>query len=130
MSTASPIKTNEQVRLNPIVFFGSTALILVLTAALILYPDSAGSGEEVEESRAWKFGEKHREERLANTVLRQPHAVAAWGLDIASAKLSACYAHRRWKLLYAHSARRVNREVRYECDQNWPHPCAMECDQH
>ena len=43
MSTASPIKTNEQVRLNPIVFFGSTALILVLTAALILYPDSAGA---------------------------------------------------------------------------------------
>lgn len=42
-STASPIKTNEQVRLNPIVFFGSTALILVLTAALILYPDSAGA---------------------------------------------------------------------------------------
>ena len=36
-------KTNEQVRLNPIVFFGSTALILVLTAALILYPDSAGA---------------------------------------------------------------------------------------
>ncbi len=43
VSTASPIKTNEQVRLNPIVFFGSTALILVLTAALILYPDSAGA---------------------------------------------------------------------------------------
>lgn len=43
MSTASPIKTNEQVRLNPIVFFGSTALILVLTAALIFYPDSAGA---------------------------------------------------------------------------------------
>lgn len=43
MSTASPIKTNEQVRLNPIVFYGSTALILVLTAALILFPDSAGA---------------------------------------------------------------------------------------
>lgn len=43
MSSASPIKTNEQVRLNPSVFFGSTALILVLTAALILFPDSAST---------------------------------------------------------------------------------------
>ncbi|MNO66226.1 High-affinity choline transport protein [compost metagenome] len=41
--TASPTKTNEQVRLNPVVFYGSTALILILTAALILFPDSAGA---------------------------------------------------------------------------------------
>src|SRR5262245_61642986 len=43
MSSASPIKTNEQASLNPIVFFGSTALILILTAALILFPDGAGA---------------------------------------------------------------------------------------
>lgn len=44
MSTASAITTTaEKVRLNPVVFFGSTALILLLTAALILFPDAAGS---------------------------------------------------------------------------------------
>ncbi len=51
MSTASPIKTNEQVRLNPIVFYGSTVLILVLTAALILFPDSAGA--VLNRTQAW-----------------------------------------------------------------------------
>ena len=42
MSTASPIKQRAGTS-ESIVFFGSTALILVLTAALILYPDSAGA---------------------------------------------------------------------------------------
>nr|WP_243434879.1 MULTISPECIES: BCCT family transporter [unclassified Pseudomonas] len=51
MSTASPIKTNEQVRLNPVVFYGSTVLILVLTAALILFPDSAGA--VLNRTQAW-----------------------------------------------------------------------------
>lgn len=38
MSSASPINTNEQVRLNPILFFGATALIL---SAAIGLPFSA-----------------------------------------------------------------------------------------
>lgn len=51
MSSASPRKTNEQARLNPIVFFGSTALILVLTAILIFFPDSAGAA--LARTQAW-----------------------------------------------------------------------------
>jgi choline/glycine/proline betaine transport protein len=44
MSTASLITTNpEKARLNPVVFYGSTALILLLTLALIVFPDAAGA---------------------------------------------------------------------------------------
>ncbi|MEN9532317.1 MAG: hypothetical protein RIQ83_1541 [Pseudomonadota bacterium] len=43
MTTASLITTTpEKVRLNPTVFYGSTALILLLTLALIAFPDAAG----------------------------------------------------------------------------------------
>ncbi|WP_051059515.1 BCCT family transporter [Zestomonas thermotolerans] len=37
-----PTTTNERARLNPVVFYGSTALILLLTGVLIAFPDSAG----------------------------------------------------------------------------------------
>ncbi|PJG57748.1 beta-aspartyl-peptidase [Aeromonas cavernicola] len=43
MSTPLPITTPAQARLNPIVFYGSTSLILLLTAALMLFPEQAGA---------------------------------------------------------------------------------------
>ncbi|BCG22416.1 choline transporter BetT [Pseudomonas tohonis] len=43
MSTASlALHPESRARLNPVVFFGSTALILILTVALILFPEGAG----------------------------------------------------------------------------------------
>ena len=45
MSTASlALHPESRARLNPVVFFGSTALILILTVALILFPEGPGSG--------------------------------------------------------------------------------------
>ncbi len=42
MSSASSPSPASGARLNPTVFFGSTALIVILTVALILFPESAG----------------------------------------------------------------------------------------
>ncbi|WP_371922954.1 choline BCCT transporter BetT [Pseudomonas sp. 2FG] len=42
MSISPPSTNPERVRLNPVVFYGSTVLILVLTVALILAPEAAG----------------------------------------------------------------------------------------